>query len=160
MLKSFFYARDKKAEANPSTSWTTCSRALEVWDIHHTVQKLGRFQKDIDRWVWDKEAIETAGLRGPEVDHFNNNEEDEKSDAAATSGAQAQDTAGGERDESHKRAAERPPLQRRRRLLRRPRLQRRQLPQRLQRRRPWSVRRTIRSFDVAGGGCGLAAASV
>lgn len=48
-------------------------------------RKLERFQKNIDRWVWNKEAIAVSGLRDPEFDHFNDHAaEDEMMDPAAT----------------------------------------------------------------------------
>lgn len=82
VLQSLFYARDKMAEAKRS-SWTACSRALEVWDSTQC-RKLGWSQKDIVSGDWNKGATASAGLRDPKVDHFNNSETSEKVDAAAT----------------------------------------------------------------------------
>lgn len=108
ILKSFFYARDKMAEANPSTSWTTCSRALGVWDITQS-RKLGWFQRDIDRWIWNKKAIAAAGLRDLGFDHFHRSEENEKDDDAVTPDGQPEQAAAQERYAAIRRLEEMEP---------------------------------------------------
>lgn len=88
MSKSSFVDKDKMAD--PGAKWLTCSRALYISDSMQC-RNLGFLHKDIDRWVWDKDAPKASRLKDPEEDRIatdeGQNQEEEKKENRAAEGA-------------------------------------------------------------------------